>query len=527
MGKEKLLEEIKSLETELESSDDVAKKTELMAKLSVRTLHLSPDNAFSWADRGIELARKTKDTAGLMKCLTAKAIAYSHRGDYNEALDIYMGVLQVAKSENQSDYRAKTLNNIGIVYMRTGYYAKAVESFQEAYGINEKAGDKLLLSANLANIGDVHLAQNDFDQAAVYYRRSLGIRKELGDSLGIAHALCGLAGAYRGKNQSDKAIEMYKEALVYYNKEGIIGGKATILNNIGTIRKEQDDYESAYQVYLECLKIFENLNEKPGIASTHVNLASLDVKTGDYDRAIAHAEKGLELAQSMDLRRFMKSAYHVLSLAYEAKGETDKAFGYFKEFKLVSDVVLNLDKSRQIERIEAKFILEKKEREAEIYRRASITDSMTNLFNRKGIMEVINTIIAAKEKFSIIIGDIDFFKKFNDTFGHECGDFVLCKTADIMRESVGDDGHVARWGGEEFLILLPGESSDHALDIAEKIRARIESEEHRYGSANLSITMSFGISRFFDGMDIDECIRFADAALYSAKENGRNRVMMD
>jgi len=159
----------------------------------------------------------------------------------------------------------------------------------------------------------------------------------------------------------------------------------------------------------------------------------------------------------------------------------------------------------------------------------SKTDSLTGLYNRRYIMEKLGNEFMnykrTKKKFSLIIADIDYFKKINDSFGHACGDEVLKAVARNLQGAVREQGLVSRWGGEEFLILLPETKIEDARILADKIKKISEEEIIEYNGFQLSITLTFGVAVNEDHEMIDDTIKKADDALYKGKGNGRNCVV--
>lgn len=162
--------------------------------------------------------------------------------------------------------------------------------------------------------------------------------------------------------------------------------------------------------------------------------------------------------------------------------------------------------------------------------RAARVDDLTGLFNRRGFAEEaereIQRVFRSGKAFSVVLADVDNFKKFNDRNGHACGDHVLRRVAAILRERTRDVDRVGRWGGEEFILLLPETGTDGAATLAEKLREAIADSLFEYRGERLSITMTFGIAVHRKGESLDACISRADAALYEGKERGRNRVMI-
>ena len=161
----------------------------------------------------------------------------------------------------------------------------------------------------------------------------------------------------------------------------------------------------------------------------------------------------------------------------------------------------------------------------------SRTDALTNIGNRKffdeKLIEFIDSANMSSEEFCLIISDIDFFKKFNDKFGHQIGDQVLKVVAHVLKTSTLSAAHPFRYGGEEFAILVPKSELNSAKEMANKIRKIISTKSIRNKSTGQDfgkITMSFGIAQYLADESSASIIQRADQALYLAKENGRNRV---
>jgi len=153
-------------------------------------------------------------------------------------------------------------------------------------------------------------------------------------------------------------------------------------------------------------------------------------------------------------------------------------------------------------------------------------DQLTKIYNRRGIL---NFIELSKQHnitpYSIILCDIDYFKKFNDTYGHEVGDKVLIHIADIINQSIEEQGVVARWGGEEFLIFLPKTDEIKSYMIAQSIRKRLMSNLLSIDNKELKVTLSMGyITEFSIATDIDTLIKQADMHMYEAKKAGRDTI---
>jgi diguanylate cyclase (GGDEF)-like protein len=163
------------------------------------------------------------------------------------------------------------------------------------------------------------------------------------------------------------------------------------------------------------------------------------------------------------------------------------------------------------------------------HRSDAVIDQLTGMLNRNAlkvrVQELTQQSSVTGEPIGLIIGDLDHFKKINDTYGHSVGDAVLKEVAYLMRKQLRAFDLAYRLGGEEFLILLPGSDLQHADDLAERLRARVGVETVAGGVA---VTMSFGVGASMPGETFDYTTVFADAdaALYRAKREGRDRVRL-
>lgn len=171
------------------------------------------------------------------------------------------------------------------------------------------------------------------------------------------------------------------------------------------------------------------------------------------------------------------------------------------------------------------------QRDLEQVRKEALTDSLTNLANRKAFDAEIRRIAKEAESagtaFCLIMLDIDHFKSFNDNYGHQVGDQVLRLVARTLIEGVKGRDIAARFGGEEFSLILPETNTQGALKVADYLRKAVAGKEviNRNTGGKLGrITMSGGVAQYLPGESVESLIERADAALYSAKHNGRNQI---
>jgi diguanylate cyclase (GGDEF)-like protein len=164
--------------------------------------------------------------------------------------------------------------------------------------------------------------------------------------------------------------------------------------------------------------------------------------------------------------------------------------------------------------------------------RESLRDPLTGLFNRRFMIESLEREIKRAERnqthVSIIMADIDHFKQFNDKHGHAAGDKVLTQMGGLFKARLRGSDVACRYGGEEFVFFLPESSAENSLKRADQLREEVKNLEIHYGGERLaSLTLSMGISTYPDqGSNAEDLLRVADVALYRAKIEGRDRVII-
>ncbi|MDO8597500.1 MAG: GGDEF domain-containing protein [Sulfuricaulis sp.] len=171
----------------------------------------------------------------------------------------------------------------------------------------------------------------------------------------------------------------------------------------------------------------------------------------------------------------------------------------------------------------------KAEHQAEEMTQVAITDPLTSIMNRRGITVGLLDAMAQAERYrtplTVAMVDIDHFKEINDTYGHEAGDRVLKNVAAILSDALRMPDKVGRYGGEEFLIVLPHTNLAQGSKIVERIRASVSKKIFDQGAKKARLTISIGVTQFQPGEDLEQLMSHADKALYDAKKGGRNLVV--
>lgn len=153
-------------------------------------------------------------------------------------------------------------------------------------------------------------------------------------------------------------------------------------------------------------------------------------------------------------------------------------------------------------------------------------DPLTGLHNRRSTMEYLDDLLHnAEQQISICLCDIDFFKRVNDTYGHDVGDVVLKRIAEVFRKELPPGSFISRWGGEEFLLIFPQSNGDEAYFSLETLRQRLKAVVFDGGTDSFSVTLTYGLVEYDFHSDMTAILKEADEKLYLGKESGRDRII--
>lgn len=276
------------------------------------------------------------------------------------------------------------------------------------------------------------------------------------------------------------------------------------------------DLEQIYDTYLSHIKTTERIDKVGARVIGEIDdvvtvLSEALGMTGAYDTSLSGATEQLSSAKSRDQ---IKAIVEALLRSTGEMRETNKALE--DRLTLSKNEISNLQQSLEAIRAE------------------SLTDPLTGLGNRKYFDRMIGMAVqgalASGEPLSLLLLDIDHFKSFNDSYGHLTGDQVLRLVGMSLKQTIKGQDITARYGGEEFAVVLPNTALRQALTVADHIRRAVMAKELKKKSTGEilgRVTISVGVSMLKQGDDTETLIDRADACLYAAKRNGRNRVVCE
>ncbi len=494
------------------------------------------------------------DRLGLLTCRRSAGISHYDLGRMDKALEEYLGALRIAEELADPAEIGKTASNIGNVYLEVGNLVEALKYQEQALTAFEKADFKIGIAGGALNLGATRtqLADTADDegnkaratqlrrQAIADYEKSLLTFRLLDIPRGVSAALNSLGGAKRRAGKPAEALTHVEEALALRRKVGDKQGEVESLMQLSSIRTDLGQKDLAIRGLGEAVVLGESIQANNLLLDGYRTLGTLRREAGDFRGALEAFEKSAEIQKKLDAEQ-MNERLTELKLKYDDEKKS-------KEIELLRrDQQINeLELKRQgtiVRAAVAGVILVcliavlfynryrlrvRSEKQLDI---ASRTDPLTGLANRRDLMEKIEYERTRAKRgtrpLSLMICDADDFKKINDTYGHYAGDTALRFISRVLKETARAQDVVGRWGGEEFLLVLPDTDAAGGANLAEKIRValkeRICSTE---SGVMLPVTLTLGIAQERPEEDTDHWIRRADDALLKGKREGKNRVVV-
>lgn len=454
----------------------------------------------------------------------------------DEAAMLIQNAIHMYKKCGEHEKYTVALNLMGVVYSATGNETMAIDYYLEGLECAIDYGYDNLTMLFYNNIGSRYQELNEHEKAIDYFVKAT---KELGNPVSMNEprhdnwclvTYINLVASYRHLGNYDLAEKYLELAENYMKGENVDVYKYTFL-----ILKCQLCWSMGKSAYIyEHIEQLLESGAKNGNASDYVqdihDVCTLfkDMKEYEYWKQII-----------LDFEKYAKeqnTVYFSLILTemwmdyYKAIGETDKYVKLCVEYVELDHrqkVIVNKDRAAAID---IKIQLQEKEAERKHAEALSSTDALTGLGNRYLLKQQLPVLVKEAsgklQKIAVGVLDIDCFKQHNDTYGHIKGDWCLKRVAEVLRDALGNDGTVYRFGGDEFVILFPKGKKELIEQIAEQIKKSLKEAAIANENSLVApeVTVSQGYACFIPkrNEEMDAIIERADKALYCVKNNGRN-----
>lgn len=475
---------------------------------------------------------------------------YYFLGDYELALQRYLEALQHFERLARDDPKGKAPLHlahlqaaIGNVLRASGDFAGAQQYYEKALAAYERLGFAAGISGATYNLGLIQQDLKKYEEALGFFERTRVAAAAIGDDYLLSLAVASAGSTHLELGQLERSDELIRQALDLCEKAQRQRGIPANLVNLAKVQHRQGRPSDALRTLDRALALAVRLEDRRIEADIHEEKAAIQERMGDHRAALASFRRyealnqelvGAEKASRLNkLRIVHETGKKEQEIALLTAGrELERLVRWTITGALLSSiVVLGLLFSRYRLRVRTAREIDAKNVELQAaYARVeelSRTDELTGLLNRRAILEILTLEQARCERsgetFALVLADVDDFKRCNDQWGHACGDDVLRELARMIRGAVRATDTVGRWGGEEFLLVLPATAEDGATEVAEKIRSLVAGSPIVWEGHEIALTMTLGVAATGSG-DIEIALRRADEALYTGKRNGKNRT---
>lgn len=465
--------------------------------------------------RALELARELEDEREEARALNDLGFVYAHLSAFEEGLGYLLQSLELHERLG-TPHLGSPLNNVGNIYLQQRKPAEARVFFARAAQAFAASGKRLETAIARGNLGRAAEALGELAAARAEHERSLALLYELEQPSYLAAGLTKLAGVLAGQGEPAAALERYQEALALQARHGCAFREETLLG-LGALQLTTGEPASALLCYREVLELAEASGDARLMAEAHEGLSRAFEALGDAEHALEHYRRYHERVREHE-RALTSSRTTALLLQHELEQARREQALLREQHRALAEAHGQLralhqklsDKAAQLERL-------------------SLEDALTGLPNRRYLMRCLAAEAerAARlgQGFSLMLFDIDAFKRVNDDFSHAVGDLVLKAIAEITRRQMRRIDVPARLGGEEFVVVFPQTALEQAAPGAERLREAVEHHPWAQIHPGLRVTISAGVAAWAPRQTPEALLAAADAKLYAAKHGGKNRVV--
>jgi diguanylate cyclase (GGDEF)-like protein len=555
---------VEHLTRELETAAGPEQRLPLMLAMADAVSSIDARRALSIAQEADALAASLDDRHARAEAMYLQGRCADLLLDHSTALDVYDRALGEFEAARDDVSVAKTLRAISFVHDALGNFSRALDYQFQALALDQRSGNDQSRAATLRTIGIVYTRSGDHAAGLDFYRRSLALCTSSADAVERAKTLNNIGINLKNLGQLEEARAALEEAHEVFVKLGLPLQQSATLNNLGLVQQRMGDAGSAERTLREALALAEVTGYRYGVAHASLSLARLCLAQKRFDDVRDWLLAALAVCERHRLKPTQYEVHEAFAEYYDKIDDARSALSHYRRFHALEREVQSEAARDKLRALQIQFDLSAAKREAEIERerqevltranaeldalnislteanlqktmlldqleRQTYEDALTALANRRRLDQRLADEFALALRhgrpLAVAMADLDHFKAVNDRFSHAVGDAALRATAKILSGQVRHTDLVARFGGEEFVIVLVETDAEAAMRVCEKLRAAVAHHNWSAIHPGLSLTISIGITADTTVPSHDRMLAMADRNLYTAKAAGRNRVV--
>ena len=506
------------------------------------------DRALADADRFLGHLSDDADPVYRSRGLFLKGTIVAEGNEFAAALAYFHEARQLLEEGPHHDDRARIYNAIGVTHNFSQEYERARPYYERALEFARRGENQALQATILINLAGTVAVMEDAVEAIRLYRAGAAVGQDIGD-LGIeALALAGLCDLQVQSGYLDDALRSCPEALDKVRSTGQVRLLSGLTMSIGDLYRDLGRSARARDHYEESLQLATN---QVGHVERQVleRLADVHEARGEFEQSLGYLRRllalrdDLESRERRDLVEELETRFHVQEQQRALEVLQLQSELQVNQLRQRNTWLLALGAGLVMVTVLTLIIMRSAHRQATLEQalsdrndalevaveevgRLAAQDTLTGLLNRRAFTVAAEQEIEKAKKttqpLTIVLADIDHFKRLNDTHGHPVGDQILKQVAQRLRDLLRGDDLVCRWGGEEFVCLLSGIDQQEAASALERIRQSLHREPMDTSAGPQNIQMTFGVAGV--GIDLDQTVLAADRAMYRGKQAGRDRI---
>lgn len=431
------------------------------------------------------------------------------QGRYRDGYEQLHAAVDAFEREGQPSRAARALNYLAVIHEELGDYARAFEVYERAHDAALRDGDADMQGRVLANHGEAFVACGQPERGLPVLSRAVDVLRGVGAHWHYGWCLLAIGRIHYEWHDEVKALDFHRRALDAVEKGHSPRARVEIYAGLGSLLSKLAQHDEAKQWLEKALTLARQVGVQREVFKTHKLLSEAFKRAGDFERALEHHEQFHEIRAAV-FDALARERVATLRAEFELQRVTEAAQQEQKKHRELTQAYAQL------------------EEHAATLTHLSTRDGLTGLYNRRRFDELLRLELERAQGYghplTLLLLDIDFFKRINDTFSHVAGDGVLQAVAQVLTRELRASDFAARYGGEEFALLLPHTALEGGRIVAEKVRLAIATTSWVALTPGHQVTTSIGLAQWAPGMSPTELVRQADAGLYAAKGAGRNRV---
>ncbi len=471
------------------------------------------------------VCRAHGDFVGLARCLLHLGYRAQTRGDYRTASRRFLELLERAQAQGSAKHLADAHNGLAMVFDSLGDVASSLEHQLAAITSMRALDDPPGLAALLANVSVDYRALGHLEEAERYCLEALTHARRHHDQSAALSARYNLGMAYLAQGRHGDALDAFGQTITQARAADLIVMLSWGLRGLGKVRLALGQRTEALAPLQEALRI----SCERGLRAEEGDVWLLLGRAQAQPEGTHSLRRALEIALETANTEAEARARRALAGALEEAGEAHAALVQLKRYIDLQDGRETRLLAQRAQVMAARFGTEEKERENLRLSVQARQDPLTGLANRRALevqlAEALAHVGSRGGSLCLAMLDLDHFKQVNDRFAHRTGDEVLRACARLFQEGCRATDTVARFGGEEFVLLLPDTTLEDAAALLDRLRTRVRAHPWLELASGLTVTVSVGLAQAAPGSSADGLLADADAQLYRAKRAGRDVVV--